>query len=47
MMILRLSFDKAGTVRGFSLLPIDGYRFIFNMMSDLTTNGKPGQPFEL
>jgi|SRR5208282_141527 len=39
-MILSLSFDKAGTVKGFSLLPIHGYRFIFNMMSDLTADGR-------
>ncbi len=28
-------FDKAGPVKGSSLLPIHGCRFIFNMMSDL------------
>jgi len=39
-MILRLSFDKAGTVKGSSLLPIHGYRLIFNMMSDLTTDSR-------
>ncbi len=36
-------FDKAGPVKGSSLLPIHGYRFIFNMMSDFTTDVEPGQ----
>src|SRR5208282_5430611 len=40
MRILRLIFDKAGPVKGSSLLPIHGYRFIFNMMSDLRTDGR-------
>src|SRR5271157_4969589 len=39
MTILSLIFDKAGPVKGSSLVPIHGYRFIFNMMSDLTTGG--------
>ncbi len=39
-MISSLSFDKAGTVKGSSLLPIHGYRFVFNMMSDLTTDAR-------
>src|SRR5208282_5245092 len=40
MSILSLIFDKAGPVKGSSLLPIYCYRFIFNMMSDLTTDGR-------
>ena len=38
--ILRLVFGKLGPIKDSSLLPIHGYRFIFNMMSDFKTDGR-------
>ncbi len=40
MRILSLIFDKAGPVKGSSILPIWSYRLILNKMSDLTTDGR-------
>jgi len=40
MRILRPIFGKLGPVKGCSTLPIHGYRCIFNMMSDLTADGR-------
>jgi len=38
MRILRLIFDRARPMKGSSILPIRGYRFIFNTMNDLMTD---------
>ena len=43
MRVFSLIFDKAGPSKGSSTLPIHGYRFIFNMMSDLTTDCRTRQ----
>ena len=44
---MRLIFGKLGPVKGPSLLPIRGYGFIFNRMSDLTTDGRTRSAFRI